>query len=337
MFLGVVAKPIPEKNFNGMVFLERVAREQAYKKRDHNQNFTDDATANGLLKNGDWIQLVDGDDFLLHELKDAIAETYNLDDDIKERLVLRWQGPENSKGKRQAKYIDDDFALVPGPNALAGGGYNLMCRYNGTGSAEVKDGDVEADTRVVDVSCDSTFMKEIMPRVGQAIRAAYHWVPLTEKIYLYLDNAGGHGTNEVVDAYVKLLASPKYNVICVHQRPRSPATNMLDLGVWMALQNVVEKMHFKKRKEVEALAKTVTEAWDKLEEIKLENVWNRWKMVLDLIIEDEGGDAKVESKRGKLYREPSHEAEVLDVDDEEPTEADLIAELDVDVLEADVE
>ena len=60
-------------------------------------------------------------------------------------------------------------------------------------------------------------------------------------------------------------------------------------------------------------------------------------MVLDLIIEDEGGNTKVESKRGKLYREPSHEAEVLDVDDEEPTEADLIAELDVDVLEADVE
>ena len=50
-----------------------------------------------------------------------------------------------------------------------------------------------------------------------------------------------------------------------------------------------------------------------------------------MIIEDEGGNTKVESKRGKLYREPSHEAEVLDVDDEEPTEADVIAELEADV------
>ena len=52
MFLGVVANPIPEKKFNGKIFVERIAREQAYKKRDHNQNFTDDATANGLLKDG---------------------------------------------------------------------------------------------------------------------------------------------------------------------------------------------------------------------------------------------------------------------------------------------
>ena len=55
---------------------------------------------------------------------------------------------------------------------------------------------------------------------------------------MYLDNAGGHGTKEVVSAYVKALKDD-YNVECVHQQPRSPATNMLDLGIWMAFQNVV--------------------------------------------------------------------------------------------------
>ena len=120
-----------------------------------------------------------------------------------------------------------------------------------------------------------------------------------------------------------------YNVICIHQRPRSPATNILDLGVWMYFQCVVEKEHFRLRKELKALCRTVDRAWDKLEAIKLENVYNRWKMVLDLIIEDGGGNSKVESKRGKLYREPSNEAENLE--DEGPMEMDEIVDGDADV------
>ena len=47
------------------------------------------------------------------------------------------------------------------------------------------------------------------------------------------------------------------------------------------------------------------EVWGKREQVKLHNVYTRWKMVLDLIIEDDGGDRLVEARRGKLYREPS--------------------------------
>ena len=82
---------------------------------------------------------------------------------------------------------------------------------------------------------------------------------------------------------------------------------MLDLGVWMAFQNVVEKLHFGKRMNIEVLCKTVEDAWEMLESVKLQNVYTRWKMVLDLIIEDDGGDRFVEAKRGKLFREPSAE------------------------------
>ena len=39
-------------------------------------------------------------------------------------------------------------------------------------------------------------------------------------------------------------------------------------------------------------------------------------MVLDLIIEDEGGNTKVESKRGKLYSAPAAKAEVLEENQE---------------------
>ena len=122
----------------------------------------------------------------------------------------------------------------------------------------------------------------------------------------------------------------EYNVICVHQRPRSPATNMLDLGVWMALQSVVEKMHHGQRQELSSLCHTATRAWGELDHIKLNNVYERWMLVLDLILKDNGGDKYVESNRGKLFRSPSREAEDLDEDvarrevsDEELTAPDI--------------
>ena len=99
------------------------------------------------------------------------------------------------------------------------------------------------DERELDVSCDSKFMKIVMPEVGKVIRQKYHWVSLDIPVFLFLDNAGGHGTDEVVARYVADLKR-EFNVICVHQRSRSLATTMLDLGVWMALQSVVEKLHF---------------------------------------------------------------------------------------------
>ena len=74
----------------------------------------------------------------------------------------------------------------------------------------------------------------------------------------------------------------------------------------------------------------VDDAWKKLESIKLEDVYSRWLKVLDLIIEDNGGDRLVEAKRGKLYTAPSEEIESLDDDDDEedPTNDQLAAEMD---------
>ena len=196
------------------------------------------------------------------------------------------------------------------------------------GKTKTRDG----DKHWVDVNCNSDFMTDVMPKVGAAICAAYFWIAFAIPIFLYLDNAGGHGTQDAVDKYVKDLKK-YFNVICVHQRPRTPASNMLDLGAWMALQNVVERLSIRNRKEVEVLARTVKEAWNKFEPQKLTNIWNRWRMVLDLIIEDEDGDRLVESRRGKLFRAPADEAEDLvteiEVAEEEgESEANAIAAMD---------
>ena len=73
---------------------------------------------------------------------------------------------------------------------------------------------------------------------------------------------------EVVDAQVRDLKD-EFNVICFHQQPCSPATNMLDLDFCMALQDVIDK----KCKEAKAFCDTVKDAWEKLDPVKLRNVY----------------------------------------------------------------
>ena len=79
-----------------------------------------------------------------------------------------------------------------------------------------------------------------MTGVGTKIQKKYHWVPLSLlSFFLFLKNAGGHGTGIVVEKYVKMLKE-RHKIIYMHQCQHFPATDMLDLRVWMALQNVVE-------------------------------------------------------------------------------------------------
>ena len=149
-----------------------------------------------------------------------------------------------------------------------------------------------------DASCDSAFMIPAMDRVGAAIRKSYYWVPITEKCYLVMDNAGGHGTTEAKDNYVKMLLE-KYNILVIFQIPRSPYTNVLDLGVWMALQAAVEREHYLKRCNATALVNSVMKTWvDGHLDHAITKVFLRLKPVLCNILEANGANDLVESKRG---------------------------------------
>ena len=101
----------------------------------------------------------------------------------------------------------------------------------------------------------------------------------------------------------------------------------------MALKNVVERLIFRNRKDREVLAKTIEATWLKFEPTQLTNLCNCWLMVLGIIIEIEGGDWLVESRRGKLFRVPTNEADDIDIDltvvaKEGESEADAIATVD---------
>ena len=66
-----------------------------------------------------------------------------------------------------------------------------------------------------------------------------------------MDGADGHGTNESVTEYT--AAMKHMNIILVRQVPNSPDTNVLDLGIWMSLQLVVEKRNQLSRSDMEDL------------------------------------------------------------------------------------
>ena len=49
-----------------------------------------------------------------------------------------------------------------------------------------------------DASCNSGYMTGAMMRVGADMRRKYSWVPMIVAVYLVLNSAGGHGTNECI-------------------------------------------------------------------------------------------------------------------------------------------
>jgi len=157
-----------------------------------------------------------------------------------------------------------------------------------------------------DCSCDSAYMLGAMKRVGTAVRSKYHWIPRSQKCYIVMDNAGGHGTDEAIEEYRKMLLDD-FNIEIIHQVPRSPYTNLLDLGVWCSLQSMVEKVHYQKRTDVGALVSSVNESWNissgtsGLDSV-IGKVWGRLRNVLVLIAEGKGSNDLVEKKRGKTFR-----------------------------------
>ena len=120
----------------------------------------------------------------------------------------------------------------------------------------------------------------------------------------FIDNAGGHGTNDAIEQYRELLFR-KYKVQLLHQVPNSPETNLLDLGVWRAIQSLVEKLSFCGRHDANVLDKTVQQAWLQFPAATVEKVYQRWLLGLDLIMKDNGGNRLVETHRGKLTNDPT--------------------------------
>ena len=146
-----------------------------------------------------------------------------------------------------------------------------------------------------------------MNEVGKAIRDAHHWVKWDPQniqesdvvTHLMMDNAGGHGSNEAVEMHTEDLKN-KYKIEIIQQVPRSPETNVLDLGIWMSLQSAVEKEHRGQKNDANALDKTVMKVWANVasKEAFL-NVFGKLPVIYNNIKRSRGGNNLVETRRGK--------------------------------------
>ena len=130
-----------------------------------------------------------------------------------------------------------------------------------------------------------------------------------------MDNAGGHGKREVRSNFVKILKE-RYNIQVTWQVPNSPETNMLDLGIFRALQSAVEKLHRDLVMVPDVLAATVERAFDGFNHVILNKVSERWKLVLDLIISGRGSNDLVEKHHG-LKAKLEEDLSIPDSDDED--------------------
>lgn len=299
MYLGVVARPFKDEaqgiDFNGRVALKRVSREKRVKRMTSNQKFSPDVKINDCIKKGEWKSFyVEG--MTAEELIDIISEYYDLSKHVTDRLELNYTFNKQVRNARPIAISRDEVVLYPGRKkknsqnqsvAVTLNDLNLCVRYQ------------QGDTVEEDVTCDSQWMKDNMDEIAQSIRDAYHWVKDEDTIYLVMDNAGGHGTDECVKEYTQNLLD-KYNIEIVQQVARSPETNVLDLGIWMSLQSSVEKKHKGRCCNPKVLNKTVMEVWEEVASVEaFENVFGKLPMIYNLILRNLGGNDLVETNRGK--------------------------------------
>jgi hypothetical protein len=235
MFIGVVAEAVAEREFDGKIMMERIAEDKVLRRATYRNYFHYDRHINDEIKSGGWKQLYPDDpNISTSEFIRIIAQNYELDEEVEERLCLRYDTYPRGV-KTTVTMGQNDFLLV-----------REITEENGARRALTIDDltlqqRLEAGTIVrEDINCDSDYMLDVMPRIGAAIRQKLHWIPENEIIYLVMDNAGGHGTVEAIEQYTRILLED-YNIEIIHQPARSPETNPLDLGVWRSIQSSVEK------------------------------------------------------------------------------------------------
>ena len=316
MYMGVVACPNEERNFEGKILLKRVSERVKLSRATFNKDFLFDVLVNEAIKQQDWKGYIT-DDMMVGELKDLIGTNYDLDEVVTDRLEFcYWSFRGNQKSR---KMLENQQMLQTLGNRIDENGQAVPISLDNDVQlfVSMKQGE-EVDK---DCSCDSAFMEKVMPEVAHEMRRAYHWIPETDKLYLVMDNAGGHGTDNSKSRYTEVMR--KGNIEIIWQVPRSPETNMLDLGCWMSIQSVVHKIHYMKRCNHEALAKSVEDAWNTyLSPTAFKNVYNRLQVVLQCILKDNGGNQLVEKRRGKLFRD----ATIVDliIDNENDNNMDVI-------------
>jgi hypothetical protein len=69
MFMGLVAPPIKEENFDGKILLKQVSKSIKTNRVSYNQQFSDNYHVNYLIQKGEWRDHIMDDDVTLQEIQ----------------------------------------------------------------------------------------------------------------------------------------------------------------------------------------------------------------------------------------------------------------------------
>ena len=342
MCMGLVGRPI-ENKFEGRIMIKRVSEPYKSKRHSFNQNISTSYEINHSIKNKDWKKLFEPihlhHDITVEGALAYIGEHFNLEPETLDHLCFSYQT--KTKSGKSKKWIRLHSGYL-----LRG---RKIVRDNGTNDDLTFD-DLMVHKHVLpgtvlqrDTTCDSDFMLKHIREIGQAIRDSYHFVPTTHPIFLVMDNAGGHGTNSTKSEYERILKED-FNIIIIWQVPNSPESNMLDLGAWVSVQSNVERIHRTLVMQNDVLSESITSAFENLSAVTLNNIYDRWVKVLDLILKGEGDNELVEKCRKKnekvedivyvknnnivVCHEESSDDEDFDILDVEEFEAAIDKQLD---------
>ena len=94
----------------------------------------------------------------------------------------------------------------------------------------------------------------------------------------------------------------KKNIDIIWQVTRSPETNFIDPILWMKIQSSVQKVHCGRQCTHAALAKSVSDAWNKsLSLKKFKNVHGRFRAVLVCVVDGKLSNESVQKKEASCF------------------------------------
>ena len=112
MFLGVVTRPIPHRNFDGRILLERVSKQTTVSKLTAHTNFSDDVLINSAIKKGERKDLFQGNkELTVGEIIDTISLYYGLEEYISDRMELSYTIYIGDKGNTKNIKLDNNINI----------------------------------------------------------------------------------------------------------------------------------------------------------------------------------------------------------------------------------
>ena len=106
--MGVVARPISSRHFNGKIVMERVSRMRYVTMAIVHTNFCDDALVNDAIKSGDWKVLIDSFTTTVEDLITMISGAYNIEDSIVDRIEFYYTTKIGGNNNTEKVILEDD-------------------------------------------------------------------------------------------------------------------------------------------------------------------------------------------------------------------------------------